>query len=281
MRAYIYEPRGWEPTSRAAASLRQGMDAIGIRWANGPWREPTPDDADFVVHFGWIKKWLDRFPNYAYPRNDRIREARERGVPVLCVERGCIAPLGRDKWHLMAWNGLNGRGRWLSGAPGDRWDRVFARQVAVKPWVDRPDGPVVLLGQVPRDASLDSCEDYQAWLDKMAADHAKWLFRPHPKAPDVRAGSLNLAPGDTFADVLEYARATAAWNSTCGVESVLAGVPHWEHDDGSMVRHMPPNHWGRRARLREIAYAQWLDEEIQSGEALEHLLPVVGLAVPA
>lgn len=37
----------------------------------------------------------------------------------------------------------------------DRWDRYFAEHIDVKPWIEpKPNGTVLILGQVPNDISL-------------------------------------------------------------------------------------------------------------------------------
>lgn len=292
MLAAMYEPKGMEPTTRAAESLRIGFEKLGIETTL-----PTPSNwngipqgADFIVVFGWRKRFLDGCKNYAYPRNRVIDDAQRRGIPALCVERGCFGMLSRANWHLLGWNGLNGRSSWLNGHLGDRWNRIFEPVVPVHPWIER-NGPVVILGQVPRDAAIDSCPNYGKWLEDIRARllsiTPNVVFRPHPKATNVHL-RLPIDHHRSLSETLKTAAATVAWNSTSGVESVTSGVPHYCADQGSMaypVRESSlealvrnPRRTDRLPWLRRLAYAQWTDNEIKSGEALEYVLSAGGLA---
>jgi hypothetical protein len=204
---------------------------------------------------------------------------RGAGNHYLVLERGYIGALeNRRRWTSMGYDGLNGRADFCNaGAGPDRWDRYFAG--FMQPWKDGGDY-ALLMGQVRGDASLAGI-DIEAWYGEAAQrlGDLGWtvMFRPHPNDPTV-------APDGAYALVgsLEGALASAAfvvtWNSTSGVDAVLAGVPTVAMDRGSMAwdvaAHSIEDVPFRPARLvwsARLAWTQWSDDELASGETWEHL----------
>ena len=178
----------------------------------------------------------------------------------------------------MGYDGLNGRADFCNADAGSaRWERHFAS--FMQPW--KKDGEYALLmGQVRGDASIADI-NISDWYAKTAARLSEqgWtvMFRPHPNGRAV-------APDRAFTLVgsLEGALASAArvvtFNSTSGVDAVLAGVPTIAMDRGSMAWDVATHDveealvtpdrvpWAER-----LAYAQWNDDEISGGVAWEHL----------
>jgi hypothetical protein len=81
-------------------------------------------------------------------------------------------------------------------------------------------------------------------------------------------------------EAVRGAAVTVTINSNSGVDSVIAGTPVVNFDHGSMVWDLamkdltqlnnPPTP-DRSQWAADLAYAQWLPEEISAGHAWEHL----------
>lgn len=204
---------------------------------------------------------------------------RAAGNHYLVLERGYIGDLeNRRRWTSIGYDGLNGRADFRNVDVGpERWQKYFAS--FMRPW--KQDGDYALLmGQVHGDASLASL-DIRIWYAETARrlNDLGWtvMFRPHPN-------DLTVAPDGAFALVgnLEGALASAAfvvtWNSTSGVDAVLAGVPAIVMDKGSMAWDVAAHGLNealvtpdRVPWAERLAYTMWNDDEIAGGLAWEHL----------
>lgn len=207
---------------------------------------------------------------------------RARGRDVLVMERGYIAD--RFHWTSLAWNGLNGRGRFgYAHDDGRRWRRHFAQ--LMQPWrpAPAPDAPILLLGQVPTDAAvrLPPPFRYPAWIEATAeqlkAHGRPILYRPHPEALK-RGGDRPPWQVEIDRGPLADSLARCAWavtlNSNSAVDAVLAGVPTVTCDHGAIAwevtghrRAEVPPQGEREAWAHRLAWKQWLPSEIEDGTA--------------
>lgn len=244
--------------TEAAAWMTAGFDRHGVDWEMAEF--DTPAHADFAVVWGWrqgrVKRWC-----------------AERGMPLLLMERGHMQP--REEFTSLGWDGLSGRGRYPEACDG-RWEKHWGEMA---PW--NTDGSYFLIcGQVDGDASLEGT-NFNAWAQKttdtLLSQGYDVSYRPHPLMVTARrfwrpAGArLSVA---SLADDLGGAAGCATFNSTVGVEAVLAGVPTVTCDEGAMawdvtthdaedILVMPDRlPWARR-----MACCQWSRGEIESGEA--------------
>lgn len=210
---------------------------------------------------------------------------RDTGAEVLVMERGYIGD--RFSWTSMGWNGLNGYAT-FPPAPEDGGERFQKHHGhLMRPWKQGSGKYVLLIGQVPGDASLKG-RDLKPWYATTAMRAASEyrlpvLFRPHPLAH--RRGGVYVVPGTKMqygplADALEDAAVVVSFNSNTTVESVLAGVPTVAMDRGSMAYSMCSHDIGQPLvtpdRLRwaaELAWRQFSLEEIRSGAALRVYFP--------
>jgi hypothetical protein len=212
-------------------------------------------------------------------RQQAIMDGQRRlGRHYLVMERGYIGD--RFTWTSLGFDGLNGRAKFPQiDDGGKRWRQHFEQYL--KPWAKPGHKLAVIMGQCRGDSSLVNV-DFPHWGLKVAkeailAGYAP-VFRPHPGDSSlVLPGVMNL--GGTLETALERASLVVTYNSNSGVDAVLAGVPSYACDVGSMVwgvssrNFLPifPNRdtWGQR-----MAYTQWLPEEIEKGEAWEALKTV-------
>jgi hypothetical protein len=237
--------------------------------------KPSP----VAVVFGVYKSKVPQ----SFERGRIFRQQRERNLDVVVLETGYINRGDGEAHHYAAgFNGLNGRAYFRNSNMPD--DRAKKLGVELKPYRDE-GGSVILCGQVPWDASVEGT-DHLAWCQETVErlrgfTDRRIKFRPHP---DVRASMRPLWGCETslgtLAEDLKTAHAVVTFNSNSGVEALIAGVPVFAADCGSMVWSVAnrslisidvPNRPDRRQWLNDICYAQWTLEEFRSGEAWTHL----------
>jgi hypothetical protein len=201
---------------------------------------------------------------------------RHREHEVLVMERGYMGD--RKQWYSLAWNGLNNRGQFPAQPfdDGKRFDHFFGH--LMKPWREPGSGKYVLLiGQIPADMSVRGA-DLQAWYESVIARSKLTydlpvVFRNHPLMKSMpRFGvKLDVLSG-TLEEAFSDAEVVVTFNSTTGVESVLAGIPTVAADQGSMVWDVAGHSVGDLLRpdriewARKLSWKQWLLEEIESGK---------------
>ena len=206
------------------------------------------------------------------------KKLHSEGHQVLVMERGYLGD--RFAWTSLAWNGLNGKGKFA----GCFDDQRFARHFSMKPWKTAGDY-VLLMGQVPGDASLQGM-DLTPWYGHaaMQAQNAYEMpvrFRQHPMS--LARGYRQRPPyteasTGTLDEALDGAAVVVTYNSNSGVDAVIAGVPTVAMDKGSMAWDVAAHRIGdlirpdREQWAGHLACKQWTIEEIESGFALGGLL---------
>ena len=200
----------------------------------------------------------------------------------LVIEKGYIK---RDVYYAIGWDGLNGRANFNNkNSPTNRWDQLNLS--GFKTVAYNTSSRIIVCGQVPWDASVQHI-NFTEWCIKIIEvlkDCGDVVFRPHPldhgsvKIPDVNISTIS-----SFRDDLLNAKACITFNSNCGVEAFIEGVPVFSFDKGSMVwdvsshdlnrLNSPYNpdivkkfQWGY-----DIAYTQWTKEEMREGLPHKHL----------
>jgi hypothetical protein len=235
--------------------------------------DDIPFESDIVVMWGQRQKAV-------------LAMAKQRNVPVLVMERGHVQP--RILWTSCGFNGLGRRGAYPSAQDGGaRWNKHFAHHL--KPW--RMAGSYALVcGQLQADVALGNL-DIRAWtqniIDALRAKGLAVRYRPHPYEKLVgenwvpRNAEISASPAakevhdaSNLADDLRDARMVVTYNSTSGVESVLAGVPTIAENEGAMAWPMATHSIeetlvmpDRTSWCHDLAWTQWLPEEIQNGTA--------------
>lgn len=313
---HVYKP-DWlgmdSCAGRATAALCEYFTTAGIEHTlthPRDWNGHT--FGDLAIVNGWEKKLLDGFR--VTTRNQIVRAYREKGLPVLCIERGFLGD--RCAWHGFSINGFAGSdpvGEFrIPAAPGpDRWEKVAEATGVRLRQVERPeDGYILLCAQVPWDAQVDQ-GNHLAWLEQAAERIAALTdreirFRPHPKAYRRRDpyGGLSArfceltrmkrAPTGpvpaTFEDDLSGAWAVCCWNSNVAVLCNTIGVPVFtdapcladplaRRDWESMAARKSvagPGPEAQAAWAHQMAYRQWHTDEFRSGEAWRHIMGECG-----
>lgn len=209
----------------------------------------------------------------------RKRAEMRSGRRALIVERGYVGD--RFQWTSMGFDGLNGKADFCNrDMPGDRWSRYFAS--AMQPWRDHAGDYVLVLGQVPGDASIHGIVDIGRWYETVAvqlfrAGH-KARFRAHPLAPKFGRHPTLKPIGGTLQEAFAKAKWVVSYNSNSALDAVLAGVPAVTIDRGAMAWDVtghkatvaPPTP-DRTQWANNLAYTQWSPDEIERGDAWDHL----------
>jgi hypothetical protein len=258
---YAHAAHQREAAERFAAGLsRHGIEAIH--------REPqNREDCDLAVVWGH--------------RYYGIQSAqRAKGLHYLVMERGYIGD--RFKWTSLGFDGLNGRAQFPQIDDGmARWNKHFA--CYMKPWrTEAKTSMAVIMGQARGDNSVKDVNLVE-WITNIAESLGQTRYfpvlRPHPDDPKLEVKGVRKLEG-SLEEALNQAALVVTYNSNSGVDAVLAGVPTYAADPGSMVfdlssKNFEPNTPDRTAWCKKMAYTQWLPEEIESGEAWKALRTVI------
>jgi len=277
MKINIYMPPsdvGPQDHLDALMAFAEGLRAHGVEWKALPLTEGYRS-CDVMVVFGRGKFAVPQ----SWNRYDVLRQHVAFGRPYILLEKGFVK---RDEYFHVGWNGHNNYADFRNAdSPSDRWEKLG---VPLQPW--RSHGRVILLcGQVPWDSTVEHT-DHVRWLTEtykrlVHLSDTPVMFRAHPKSPP-RSEFFIPGSGDTFTldEDLERARSVVAYNSTVATDAIIAGVPAFVQNDGSMawpvanrdilqidVPVRPP----REQWAANLAYAQWTLAEMESGECWEHL----------
>lgn len=214
-------------------------------------------------------------------QSKQIRAIQEsKGRPWLMMERGYVGD--RFHWTSIGYNGLNGNADFLNeDSLGYRWEKYFHEYM--QPW--NVGGEYVLVAaQVMGDASL---VDYGGRPNyEQIIEHAKKFtkrpihFRPHPQRPIACPPNAIPSPHKELSKAIEGAWCVLTINSNTSVDAVLAGKPCITLHRGSMAREVTahgvakielPFTPDRTQWAYNLAYTQWSPQEIENGEAWNHL----------
>lgn len=215
---------------------------------------------DIVVCWGWKRQIAERF---------KLLKKQ-----VLVIELGYIGD--RTKNISIGWNGLNGYAAFPE-YPSDNGERFYSMGGKLKSWKTGGDY-ILILGQVKGDASLKG-KDISSWY-RDCAKKAKEVyglpvyFRPHPESRRRRGyesikGIENI--GGSLEDALSGALFTIAYNSNSCLDSILAGVPCYAGDRGTVAWELCMSNLAelyypeRENVVYQIAWKQWTLDEIKSG----------------
>ena len=238
-------------------------------------------ESEVAVIFGMYKRLVPVSIN----RGKIFRKQREQEFKVVVLETGYINRGDGEEHHYAAGlNGLNGRATFRNhGMDASRLDLLrHDYGLTVYPW--RETGEHVLLcGQVPWDASVEHV-DHVAWLSDAVAELKTRTtrpirFRPHPFAPIPAIKGCQYSKA-TIAEDFARAHACVTYNSNSAVEAIIAGVPAFAFDDGSMALPVASRRWAkieapktpeREQWLCDLAYTQWTPAEMREGRAWTHL----------
>jgi hypothetical protein len=236
------------------------------------------EPSEIAVVFGVYKKAVA----FSRHRGHVISSQTSNKGRTIVLETGYVnRGDGENNHYAAGFDGLNGRADFRNfTCPKDRWEKL---DIHFAPWRDRGDH-ILLCGQVPWDASVDSSNHYD-WIEQAVSRIRKFsdrkiVFRPHPKAPDYFIHGVEYSRKPIQED-FKNCWAVVTFNSNSAVEAVIAGVPAFVEDMGSMAYPVAnrnliylddPKTPKRDQWAYNLAYCQWTPEEMRSGETWRHLL---------
>lgn len=254
-----------------ASWVKSGMQRHGVEVLFAPWNTigwARRESPDLVVIWGWKQRHV-------------IAACQQRSIPILVMERAHLPP--RMEWTSCGLNGLGNRATYAKvDDSGARWREHFAH--IEQPWTEH-GGYALICGQVQGDASLWGC-DFHQWAqgatDTLRSRGYNVLYRPHPLSMRLqndywhpRGATLSKR---SLADDLADSQMVITFNSTVGVETVLAGVPTVTCDAGAMAWQVTthsvdadPIRPDRTTWMHGLAWTGFLPAEIESGFMWEHL----------
>jgi hypothetical protein len=209
-----------------------------------------------------------------------INRQKSKGAHYLVMERGYIGD--RFQWTSLGFDGLNGRARFPQiNDHYSRWNRYFDE--FIYPWrAPRINRVATIMGQCRGDASLVGC-NFEQWIqninNSLVSAGFDVSFRPHPGDPNHLPQGVKKFPG-SLGGALLCSELIVTYNSNSGVDAVLAGVPVFAQDPGSMVyelssRDFIPITPERLSWCEKMSFTQWLPDEIESGDAWAALRTVI------
>lgn len=203
----------------------------------------------------------------------KFTAAMDAAEQYICLENGY---LGENRASA-GWNGLNGRADFCNENVGS--DRGDEYRHLLQPYHD--GHYILVMGQCRGDSALGGI-DLAGWVTDVVAelyeDEENALpvyLRPHPKDASFRVEGVDVLNSD-LVTALEGAHWVITYNSSSGVDALLAGCAVSAFDPGSMVWDVAGKglefRRTRRGRwLDRLAYCQWSMDEMASGATWEHL----------
>jgi hypothetical protein len=276
-------------------------EQLDVQWAiDTAW-----DHCDVAVMLG---SWKDRARPWHVTRN-----AIAKNAPMFIVVETPL--LGRqvhetNTQHRIGINGfLNHSGTFYVSKHGN--ERLQKLGITWDGWKDNPNGDIILMLQLPGDASLRSIDIYEfglwAYKNIRRYSNKNIIIRTHPHhnpkgLDDVHKFISDIALTDdprvkvvvgskerTLQDDLKNAYCTVSYSSGSAIDSVLAGIPtialdpanftygissnHIEHIDGDNIRRAKDE--DVKQWLYNLSYSQWSVEEMQIGTVWQHLKPII------
>ena len=215
---------------------------------------------------------------------------KDHGADYLVMER---AFLGKTSMYAgqrlssisLGFNGLSGRATFYKSADPSRGKRFYDLILPSHQFVENSGEYYLICGQMINDAAVKPHIDYPTWIDSLPTSHLgkPVFYRIHPQdtrlLPDYEyLPSKHEVLGGDLIESLQKSSAAWMWNSTCGVDAILAGVPAVAFDPGSMVYdlaahsiHDDPVWPDREKMVNELAWCQWQLSELEDGTAWDHL----------
>ena len=217
---------------------------------------------------------------------------KEHSGRKLIIELGYVK---RRTYFSIGWDGMNGNADFMNdGSPSDRWDKLDVE------FGNLDDGKNILVcGQVEDDAKVQDI-DFNKWCGDMLKSVRKYgdvVYRPSPKQRGntifgntfVDDGvcdiplDVSYSLNKPFIDELRDTKVCVIYNSTCGIESIIEGVPVFASSNDSMVYELAnhsidmiddpyfPSMETRQQWAYDLAYTQWTQDEISMGLPHRHL----------
>lgn len=238
-----------------------------------------------------------------------VRQSVVKSAPVFIVVETPL--LGRvmfqkNKQFRIGVNGfLNNSGMFfLDNCPGDRLEKLGIKWEG---WKHKKDGDIILMLQLPGDASLRGINLYDWARDAIEKirkhSNRKIIIRTHPGhgikdtdefykfATHLYMQNINVSVSNGKETPLENdmsnAYCTVTYSSGSGIDSILSGIPTIATDPGNFAWDVSSRYLSHienvvkaddktiKQWLANLAYSQWSIDEMESGIVWKHLEPII------
>jgi hypothetical protein len=200
------------------------------------------------------------------------------GGRVIVAEESHFKGMVDEKIFSLCLHDHNGAGNWLSYGPS-RWEKLG---LELKPW--REDGDYILVcGQRGIGSRLmHSPDGWHLDIAKRLSTNREVKVRAHPKSRLPGDQKFLAEQPETLDEHLAGAWAVVVWSSGVGTKALMEGIPVFygaphnflegcaERLDGADLDDPQPG--DRLPDFEHMAWSQWKDSEILSGDAFKHLL---------
>lgn len=255
-----------EPPYRSDA-FATGFEALGFTARMASPENVTPKPGDAVIVWNLNSRY-----------RPAAQAAAEVNVPLIVAENGYIpSRTSGEMVYALARNGHNGSGFWFVGQ-SDRWGTLGQE---IRPWVDRPNGYVLVADQRGIGSELMRCPYplFEAIAPRMKSILNRSDLKKKPELR-LRTHPGRAIPTNSLEEDLAGARAVVTWASNVANIALLYGIPafrlapyHVNEAVISDLNHLPhPPQTDRLAGFRKMAWAQWELSEISNGKALKWVL---------
>lgn len=225
---------------------------------------------------------------------------------------GRIVEFTKNKHFRIGVNGfLNKSGLFYQkNHPSDRLEQLG---INWNGWQNNKDGHIVLMLQLPGDASLRGINIYE-WTEYCikkirSFSNRKIVIRTHP-AHNIKETDefyrfiienliltknnnieISLAKEKSLDDDLKNAYCTVTYSSGAGIDSILRGIPTLSMDPGSFAWDISSRYPNEIETLKlsndiqvkqwlsNLAYSQWTVEEMEEGQPWRHLFPIISTVI--
>lgn len=211
---------------------------------------------------------------------------RSKNIPVIVIEVGLLK---RDVYWKLGINGINRLATFPNkNKASDRWEQIGLQ---LKPWKNNGDY-ILICAQSKHDIFWPKIS-MEKWIEASIKQIREVtdrpiLVRPHPRAPikvnlnqfsNVSMQSPKHVKGTydafNFEDALKNCWAVVNFNSNPGVEAIIAGIPTFVSEqslafdvaNSNLLNIEQPRTPDRTQWANNLAYCEWNNNELQSGEA--------------
>jgi hypothetical protein len=221
---------------------------------------------------------------------------------------GRIVDFASNKHYRVGVNGfLNNSGLFYqNNCPGDRLKDLG---ISWNGWKHNKDGHILLMLQLPGDASLRGINIYE-WTEYCIkqirkVSNRKIVIRTHPahnikesdefykfiinnliltKSSDIE---ISISKEKSLDDDLKGAYCTVTYSSGSGIDSIMKGIPTIAMDPGNFAWNVSSRYLSELENIKlssaaeitqwlsNLAYSQWTVEEMEAGKPWLHLQSII------
>jgi hypothetical protein len=248
-----------------------------------------------------LGSWKLRDKNHHHVRNDIV----ENAPTFIVIETPLLGRVvnQQNTQHRIGINGfLNQSGVFNHGQHND--SRINKLGIQWQGWKNNSDGHILLMLQLPGDASLRGINMYE-WTNYAikkirSVTDRPIVIRTHP-AHSIKDSdefhnlvssvtlygdsdiTFSLGRHKSFADDISGAYCSVAYTSGSSIDSVLHGVPTLAADPGNFAWNISTHYIDKIKDIRlaaddevtqwlnNLSYSQWSPDEMHSGTAWKHL----------